>query len=326
MGNVVFQWGRPDEQVCDTLWTDNLPAFSVGGPSIPARCTAAGGEIKEKMMDRNGFTALEATALIGAHTIGVVRHTFGSSLAGPWVLNGDDNFGKEGPVFDNAYHNFLINTIVANDVNTFASNPIQSCGGAVNPASSIDPFTCDFGTWFRDDPNGLDHLDTDIALAFPTLDATVHPNFHDFTLMFAADNDAFLEIFFLSLDKLSKLGVLTTLEPASTCSACSPSTSTNNRRTLFEVGVGGGGRALQEQEASAVPLDTLNTTGMTFLIKKLGNDTAFADVRLRYVQSTRREEIANLTTPLLPAPAPTTSSPTATSTSSLSPTIDRLIP
>ena len=59
MGNVVFQWGRPDEQVCDTLWTDNLPAFSVGGASIPARCTAAGGEIKEKMMDRNGFTARE---------------------------------------------------------------------------------------------------------------------------------------------------------------------------------------------------------------------------------------------------------------------------
>ena len=58
LGNVIFHWGRPDEANCDTLWTDNLPGFSpAGGSSIPTRCTAAGGEIKEKMMDRNGFTA-----------------------------------------------------------------------------------------------------------------------------------------------------------------------------------------------------------------------------------------------------------------------------
>ena len=71
------------------------------------------------MMDRNGFTASkligevfcskinllnlnaywfapsivllkteEATALIGAHTIGVIRTMFGQGHAGPWVLNG----------------------------------------------------------------------------------------------------------------------------------------------------------------------------------------------------------------------------------------------
>ena len=54
-----FFWGRPDETQCDIAWTENLPGFNTpatGGP-IPARCTAAGGEIKNKMMDRNGFTA-----------------------------------------------------------------------------------------------------------------------------------------------------------------------------------------------------------------------------------------------------------------------------
>ena len=57
IGNVVFQWGRPDEAACDPDWTLNLPEFSPGSGSIPDRCTAASGEIKEKMMDRNGFTA-----------------------------------------------------------------------------------------------------------------------------------------------------------------------------------------------------------------------------------------------------------------------------
>ena len=57
VGIVVFQWGRPDEAACDLDWTLNLPEFSPGSGSIPDRCTAASGEIKEKMMDRNGFTA-----------------------------------------------------------------------------------------------------------------------------------------------------------------------------------------------------------------------------------------------------------------------------
>lgn len=112
-----FLWGRQDEKKCDIAWTDNLPSFitpASGGP-IPARCTAAGGEINRKMMDRNGFTEgmlrkhflnlqdfdwqmlnvvvfpspyfshspEEATVLIGAHSIGLIRHTFGASHAGP---------------------------------------------------------------------------------------------------------------------------------------------------------------------------------------------------------------------------------------------------
>ena len=53
-----FLWGRPDEINCDIAWTDNLPGFKVAsGEPIPARCIASGVEIKEKMMDRNGFTA-----------------------------------------------------------------------------------------------------------------------------------------------------------------------------------------------------------------------------------------------------------------------------
>ena len=53
-----FLWGRPDEMQCDKMWVENLPGLNSarGGP-IPRRCTLAGGEIKNKIIDRNGFTA-----------------------------------------------------------------------------------------------------------------------------------------------------------------------------------------------------------------------------------------------------------------------------
>jgi hypothetical protein len=285
-GNVFFTWGRPDEANCDDTTISNLPGFSPGPhTSFPARCEGAGGEIKEKMMDRNGFTANEATALIGAHTIGVIRTMFPTFLAGPWVLNGDDDFTNEGPVFDNAYHDFLINTIVEDNANNFA------IGG--DPATMV-PFTTDFGTWFRDDPNGLDHLDTDMALAFPTLNPATHPDFRQFTDTFASDNNAFLEEFLQALDKMSKLGVTNVLLLPSACDDCSP-TGQNNRR-LSKVGT----RSLQTGV-----LAYLTTTDMTFLIRKLGSAVASSDERVRDIQSSRREEIKNLTTPIIFSPNPT---------------------
>jgi hypothetical protein len=58
-----FNWGRPDEDEsnCDVAWTDNLPGFSTAANAacsgaIICRCTAAGDEIEEKMMKRNGFS------------------------------------------------------------------------------------------------------------------------------------------------------------------------------------------------------------------------------------------------------------------------------
>jgi hypothetical protein len=54
-----FVWGCPDEANCLTAWTDNLPGFSNGAilNDFPGRCVAAGKEIVEKMINRNGFTA-----------------------------------------------------------------------------------------------------------------------------------------------------------------------------------------------------------------------------------------------------------------------------
>ena len=102
-----FLWGRPDETNCNPEWTDNLPSNFNSCPTennIPCRCANAGGEIEEKMIKRNGFTAgkfvlldslkhrdknytrvllrflyftEEANALIGAHSIGLIRNTFG---------------------------------------------------------------------------------------------------------------------------------------------------------------------------------------------------------------------------------------------------------
>ena len=96
------------------------------------------------MIETNGFTASEATALCGAHTIGFVRNSFGPSLAGPWVLTGADEATANGPVFDNSYHDFLINTIAEDTSSAFANNTA--------------PFDRLFPDWFRDEANGLDQL------------------------------------------------------------------------------------------------------------------------------------------------------------------------
>jgi len=145
----------------------------------------------------------EANALIGAHTIGLLRHTFGPSL--PWVQNGRDFATPFGPVFDNAYHHFLRNTIVEDTAGAFASN--QS------------PFTEVFSNWFRISPtfpNELSHLDTDVTLAFPPVGVT-HPDYSLDTTTFASSNAVFLKQFFLALDKMGRLGVNVPLSPATDC-------------------------------------------------------------------------------------------------------------
>ncbi len=203
-----FHWGRPDEVACDVLWVDNLPSLPAGREGrggIAGRCTAAGGEIKEKMMDRNGFTAEEATVLMGAHSIGLVRNIFGDSLAGPWVDSGRDNFTPFGGVFGNSFHDFLINTVIANDANSFAMN--------VAPFDDPDGI---FPNWFHNHRMDIDHLDTDLALAFPNL-TTSHPNFSTFTNSFASDNTHFLHKFFVALEKMGQLGVQAKLSLATKC-------------------------------------------------------------------------------------------------------------
>eukprot|EP00569_Conticribra_weissflogii_P009570 CAMPEP_0171360258 /NCGR_PEP_ID=MMETSP0879-20121228/1125_1 /TAXON_ID=67004 /ORGANISM="Thalassiosira weissflogii, Strain CCMP1336" /LENGTH=514 /DNA_ID=CAMNT_0011866567 /DNA_START=998 /DNA_END=2542 /DNA_ORIENTATION=- len=221
---IEFEWGRPDEPNCDTDWTMNLPGFDMGGGQYPGRCTLVGAEIQEKMIRRNGFTPEEATALIGAHTIGSIRGTFGSSLAGPWVPNGHDSATLKGPIFDNAYHDFLINTIPVNACNDFATS--------FNP-----PFNRQFPTWYRTS-NGLDHLDSDIVLAFPSLDTNIHDNFHVFTRAFAADNNLFITTFFQALHKMGKLGVNVALTKSPSSCTCRRrlDSATAHRRNLLEDG------------------------------------------------------------------------------------------
>ena len=157
------------------------------------------------MMDRNGFTAEEATVLIGAHSIGMVRNTFGSSLAGPWVNSGRDMATPLGGVFDNSYHDFLINSVVANDANSFG----------VNVAPFDNPQGI-FPSWFRDFSADIDHLDTDLALAFPPLNPS-HPDFSAFTTSFAGSKIHFLDKFFAALEKMGRMGVKAKLLPATEC-------------------------------------------------------------------------------------------------------------
>jgi len=265
-----FKWGRPDELNCDTMWVGNLPGFqlSSSGPLNAGRCTGASEEIQEKMMNRNGFTAEEATALIGAHTIGLIRNSFGASLAGAWVTNGEDNATPDGPVFDNSYHDFLINTIVQNTCPDFVASPL----------SSIAPFNQIFPDWFRDSLNDLDHLDTDIALAFPPVASATHPDFRVHSTNFALNNANFLNGFDAALEKMSHLGVNAPTLPASECeNPCGGSGS---------GGVGGGGG------------HPISVTTVLALAKKLGNATAFADAATFDIQEGRAEEMKNLTTPI----------------------------
>lgn len=207
----TFQWGRPDQSSCQTRWARNLPGFQLGNArqGVAFRCLMAGKEVKDKMMDRNGFTAEEATALIGAHTIGLTRNTFGTSLAGPWVSNGADNATPNGPVFDNAFFDFLDKKIPTSTAAQFQND--------------IRPFTSRFPDWFRDAPRDINHLDTDLALAFPTQNGGIHPDYHSFTVKFSNNNEVFLEAFFRSLGKMSKLGVRVGLSAPGVCDTCTGS-------------------------------------------------------------------------------------------------------
>jgi len=269
-----FLWGRSDEPNCDTVWTHNLPGFttpSSGGP-IPGRCAGAGQEIEDKMMNRNGFTDEEATVLIGAHTIGMLRNTFGPGLASPWVLNGLDNATPNGPVFDKAFHHFLINDIVAPDLPTFASAP---------PGSTA-PFNQIFPDWFRDSISGVGHLDTDVTLAFtPTAPPVAHPDYSVFTTAFAANNNHFLTTFFEALQKMSRLGVTDPLFSAGPC----------------------------EPPCPDAPDGGITLESTVRLVKDIGNATAWADEAIRKVQEQRKDEINEKTTEVVP-PHDDTTQPT----------------
>ena len=163
----------------------------------------AGKEIKSKMMARYGFAAVEATSLIGAHTIGLTRQTFTVLLAGPWVEIGKDGATPKGPIFDNSYFDFLANKLSATSISEFARNRF--------PFNIVSP------DWFRDIWTDLNHLDTEIVLAFPSQDTDVHPSFHGFTERFAADNNFFLSTFFKSFDQMSRLGVTAQLSLLTLC-------------------------------------------------------------------------------------------------------------
>lgn len=203
-----FEWGRTDELNCDINWCDNLPGFQLGtdATDIAMRCLNSGKEIKKKMMDRNGFTAEEAAALLGAHTIGLTRNSFGSEHSNPWVKNGSDGATKDGPVFDNTFHKFLKDDLRANTITEFVKN--------------LAPFTETFTDWYKDTTMGVNYLDTDIALAFPSPDEKAFPSFHTFTAAFAKDNAAFLTKFFAALEKMSKLGVDAKLATPTACTSC----------------------------------------------------------------------------------------------------------
>jgi Peroxidase len=205
---LTFKWGRPDEVNCNIDWCRNLPGFALGTDpgSLPLRCKMSGKEIKTKMMDRNGFTAEEATALIGAHTIGLTRNVFGP-FAAPWVANGADDATASGPVFDNTFFDFMANTIVAKTTTAFDINPA--------------PFTSIFPTWVQtSSPTTLNYLDTDLALAFPPASTADHRDYHAHTVAFSQSNAFFLDTFHNALTKMGMLGVTAVLSLPGACTTC----------------------------------------------------------------------------------------------------------
>ena len=288
----AFSWGRPDEQHCQTEWARNLPGFQLGNDAegIAFRCLMAGVEIKEKMMDRNGFTAEEATVLIGSHTIGLSRNSFGRSFAAPWVTNGADNaVPGHGPVFDNSYFQFLDSTVQAKTASEFTKNHA--------------PFTKAFPDWMRDSMHKVNHLDTDVVLAFPTQDVSLHPDYHQFTKAFAKDNSLFLDKFFKAMDKMGKLGVVANLSPASICTPCVPVV------TALPMASAADSTTTSDNVRSKINLRSSTTTSATEVSKnstewlKVFNselDRAKEDATEinKFKQEWRKDEIARLTKPL----------------------------
>mmetsp|Transcript_3403 Transcript_3403/g.7549 ORF Transcript_3403/g.7549 Transcript_3403/m.7549 type:complete len:502 (-) Transcript_3403:119-1624(-) len=264
---TAFEWGRPDETECLTDWTWNLPGFEFGKGGYgglpyhdPLRCQASGQEIKEKMMGRNGFSQSEATVLIGAHTIGEIRGTF-PGLQAPWVYNGRDNYTPEGPMFDNEFFRYIIHEPIESNVFDFSSN--------------FQPFETDFSTWFRDDDfNGtpLNHLDTDVVLAFPPHPAGAYPDYSVDSSAFSVDNDLFLKAFFAALDKMSKLGVTVPLFPATPECACGE---------------------IDESDFDEV----LNATGIDLppLLEAIGQAEADAEETKKKIHAEFRQDIVRLT-------------------------------
>jgi catalase (peroxidase I) len=222
-----FKWGRPDETNCKTKWTQNLPGFMLGTDEndIPLRCNVAGKEIKTKMMDRNGFTSEEATALIGAHTIGLTRNVFGDKAA-PWVVNGADNATPTGPVFDNSYFVLMEQNIPALSTAEFDSNTA--------------PFKEVFPDWFQTaSSTPLNFLDTDLVLAFPPKSSSDHPDYHAHTVVFTNNNQLFLTTFRKALVKMGSLGVtgvLTVPGPCSSCQAFTPVTVRSLLKLVSNLG------------------------------------------------------------------------------------------
>ena len=101
-------------------------------------------------------TTEEATVLLGAHTIGQIRVEFGDELAGPWVPGGKDDATEGGPIFNNEYHDFLVNKLDARSVSEFMPGLVPR---------DIAPFNEDFLNWFQVNQTEikLDHLDSDVS-------------------------------------------------------------------------------------------------------------------------------------------------------------------
>ena len=175
--------------------------------------------------------------------------------------------------FDNEYHEWLIDILEAHDASNFMPGTTPR---------NMKPFDKEFPNWFQvsqvpDNPNlKLDHLDSDLVLAFPSLSHSYYPNYREDTLRFAASNDVFLQTFFPALDKMSKLGVAVRLQsPGSGCACGSDGISNSNFAT-----------------------DGSEYEHLVEEIKDIGSALALAEEELEAKQYKRKDEISLVTTPL----------------------------
>lgn len=186
----------------------------------------------------------------------------------------------------------MINDITATSLSAFASNP--------PPGTSTSPFNLMFPSWFRDDHNLLNHLDSDIVLAFPSEYTDLYPNFHPFTDMFATDNALFLKAFISALNKMSRLGVDITLHPPGDCDG---SPFARKRKLMSSDDM---------QRIEKVSIDepgSLNVTQVYSLIRRFSDIETENAVLLASLLFARREEVNNATTPLFSHDGPSPSQP-----------------
>jgi len=205
-------------QKCPETNCDSLPKLHVTGDvkahephdrRLDLEATAKALRADLFNVSLGSFTEADIVALLGAHTVGMTRNQFGHN-DGPWtntpfVFNNDyflelKQVNERKDVFTRKFDNFTVHTYVPHPFSTDFQNWWQSGEGgtAEFPVYGFQPGVSSTRKLFRTSRNKL-MLDVDMALEHDR-------HFQEHVLLFARDEQAFLNCFQTAFLKMSEIG------------------------------------------------------------------------------------------------------------------------